>query len=196
MPVFEAILQKAHDLCDIAYGDLQLYDGEHLHSVAQRGLSAGVRRRDCGRDTGLPTPRRPVRCLPVIVSLISSMRPLSDSMVFRSAVRTRWHPHRAVRATAQGRVAAGDDHLRAPRGTSVHREGNFAAGELRGAGGDCDGERAAAHRTAGGVGAADSDRRGAGGHQCLAWQPHAGIRCDAGKGDAAVRCGVRLALYI
>ena len=58
-PVFEAILEKAHDLCDIAYGDLQLYDGEHLHSVAQRGLSAGVRRSTAAGIPGFRLPGEP-----------------------------------------------------------------------------------------------------------------------------------------
>ena len=50
-----------------------------------------------------------------------------------------------------------------------------------------------AHRAAGGAGAADRDRRGVAGDQRLARQSDTGVRCDTGKGDAAVRCGIRLA---
>ena len=49
-------------------------------------------------------------------------------------------------------------------------------------------------RTARSAGAADSDRRGVAGDQCLARRSGAGIRYDIGKGDAAVRVLVRRSL--
>ena len=78
-----------------------------------------------------------------------------------------------------------------PGGAAVLRQADRAVAELRGAGGDRDGERAADHRDARGARAADRDRRGIAGHQFLARRPRAGVRRDSGEGAPTVRAHLR-----
>ena len=60
-PVFEAIVEKAHTLCDAASGSLQLWDGEKFHGVAMRGFSEPMV--EALRSGYRPGPNMPCRLL-------------------------------------------------------------------------------------------------------------------------------------
>jgi two-component system NtrC family sensor kinase len=60
-PVFEVILEKAHRLCDIATGSLQIYDGERFRAAAVRGMPEAMA--DRLRQGYTPGPNLPNRRL-------------------------------------------------------------------------------------------------------------------------------------
>jgi two-component system, NtrC family, sensor kinase len=81
-PVFDAILEKAMALCDVSYGDLELYDGKSFRAVATRGLTDSF---DAQVRRGYPANDNPAT-RPLIagerVSHIANMADLDFSKVF------------------------------------------------------------------------------------------------------------------
>src|SRR5205814_1168625 len=60
-PVFEAIVEKAHNLCGAACGSLQLWNGEKFRGVAMRGFSEAMA--EGLRQGYIPGPNHPCRRL-------------------------------------------------------------------------------------------------------------------------------------
>ena len=60
-PVFETILEKAHALCGVAYGSLQLYDGDKFRAVAVQSQSKLMARHL--REGFTPGPNHPAQRL-------------------------------------------------------------------------------------------------------------------------------------
>src|SRR5438132_3150813 len=146
-PVFDAILEKAHSLCDIAQGSLELYDGERFRAVAVRGLSESFA--DMLRK-GYPASDNPATRPLIEGGRFTFIRDLAetDYSITRSASKTE-----AVRTLLcvplrRERQAPRNDRLGAPRGAAVLRKRDRANRELRRAGGDRDGECTAPRRTA------------------------------------------------
>ena len=60
-PVFDAILEKAHNLCEVEYGTLQLYDGEKFRILTRRGFPEQVGQ--SWRDPYSVAPSSPLQAL-------------------------------------------------------------------------------------------------------------------------------------
>jgi transcriptional regulator with GAF, ATPase, and Fis domain len=172
-PVFDAILEKAHGLCGIVTGSLQLFDGEYFRAVVVRGavesLAQRLREGYRASDNAIT---RPLLDGAKFVQ-IPDLDEIDHARVIASieAIRTRTLlcvPLRKGNALL-GMIAAGrlevqpysDKEIALIENfvAAVLVEGNRAIAELRSPSGHRDGKRPALDRDARGIGATDCKRR-------------------------------------
>ncbi len=196
-PVFDAMLEKATAAVRRRLRYLMTYDGERFQEVASSGACAPAAcasicsTMDQPGSSGSLAASAGAPLVRLIADRQSEGRGLSRRPAAPSPGRSRRRPHQLIVALRKDEALAGRLDDLSPGSSSVHRQADRAAAEFRRAGGDRDGERAAHHRDARGLGAADRDRRGVAGHQLLARRPRAGVRRDAGKGAQPLRRRVR-----
>ena len=166
-PVFDAILEKAHRICNFDLGSLATYDGTFFRAVATRGYG----------DQAEVMARTPYRPLTTQRALLRGDRlvHIPDTPGLRCGCRRYDHSRLCcgfrLSCMSHGPAAKRQHSARLPHrlpkgSRSLLRQTDHAPRRLRRASGHRDGERTADYRTAGGAGAADGDRRGAAGDQC------------------------------
>ena len=121
-PVFDAILQKAHSLCGVEYGSLQLYDGRCFRGVAQRGLPPALA--ELARQPYEPTPQDALGKLVAGERFADHEIPDQFEHVKldlrpNSRCRRRGHSHVAVRAAASRETTARGNNCIPKGGTTV-----------------------------------------------------------------------------
>jgi GAF domain-containing protein/nitrogen-specific signal transduction histidine kinase len=130
-PVFDAILEKAHGLCGIAMGSLELYDGHRFRAVAVRGLSDAFA--DMLRQ-GYPASENPATGLLIDGGRLTHIRDLAetDYAITRSgaeldAARTLLCVPLRREGTLLGMIASARNEVRPFSDKEIALLENFAA---------------------------------------------------------------------
>ncbi len=147
-PVFDAIVEKAHALCDATQGSLQLWDGEMFRGVAMRGFSEAMV--EVLRRGYSPGPNHPCRLLldGQLIAHCADMAAVDDPVTREGAklsgIRTVLYVALRKDHVLLGQIVAGRQEVRPFTAKEIALVENFAAqaviamenarllGELRG----------------------------------------------------------------
>src|ERR1043166_5509464 len=130
-PVFDAILEKAHSLCGVTFGFLQLYDSGKLRAVALRGVPEAVV--EPARQGFSPSPNHPIRGLldGVPYVHIGDLAEIDDPAARRVAqlggIRTSLFVALRKDGTLLGMISAGRKEIRPFTDKQIALLQNFAA---------------------------------------------------------------------
>jgi GAF domain-containing protein/nitrogen-specific signal transduction histidine kinase len=129
-PVFEAMLEKAHSLCAITYGSLQLYDGEKFRAVAVHNLPKALA--DQLRQGYSPNPNLPNwRLLEgAPFAQVADMGEIDDPIarrVVESGIRTLLYVALRKDDVLLGQIVAGRQEVRPFSDKEIALLQNFAA---------------------------------------------------------------------